>query len=319
MPERDRAHGLDHERHGRAQTDKRPDLRRAHAVRSLRTAPAKAASPAANTGSPGGTTGTSASAIAAPSAATQRARRLRSSTSSSARKKVGEIASSPYFLGSPSTSPAKAPTTVPVTHVTYCTAVDPNRNQRSNVPSPRLAIAQEASATVCPCAARLCARPGSDGASAIPIARKREFISAAAPTAAPMLPPAETIEIAANWAEPANTIADITIAAITLKPASRASTPNDSERRNPASAYGTPARRPARHDALRVAPSSIRRGTPAAASTAPLPAPAGTHGRHASRATRPPRRAAPARRAAAARGPSRRAPRAPSGSPRSPS
>ena len=76
-------------------------------------------------------------------------------------------------------------------------------------------------------------------------------MSAAAPTAAPMVPPAETIEMAANCAEPANTIADITLAAITLNPASRASTPNDSDRRNPAAAYGTPARSPARQDAPR--------------------------------------------------------------------
>src|SRR5439155_27213403 len=101
---------------------------------------------------------------------------------------------------------------------------------------------------------------------AMPIARKREFTRAAAPTAPPTRPPAETIDTAANCADPANTIADITIAATTLKPASRASTPNDSESRKPASAYGTPALSPARHDSLRVAPSSIRRNTLANAS-----------------------------------------------------
>ena len=57
----------------------------------------------------------------------------------------------------------------------------------------------------------------------MPIGRKREFISAAAPTAAPTPPPAAMIEIAANCAEPAKTIADITIAPRAEKPTSRAS------------------------------------------------------------------------------------------------
>ena len=82
----------------------------------------------------------------------------------------------------------------------------------------------------------------------MPIGRKREFISAAAPIAAPSPPPAATIEIAANCAEPAKTIADMTIAPIAEKPASRASTPNDSATTLPASAYGTPARSPARKE-----------------------------------------------------------------------
>jgi hypothetical protein len=102
----------------------------------------------------------------------------------------------------------------------------------------------------------------------MPIARKREFISAAAPTAAPSPPPAATIDTAANCEEPANTIADITIAASTEKPASRARTPNDSDSRKPAIAYGTAALSPARHDALRAALSSI--GTTLAR---PLPCP----------------------------------------------
>src|SRR4051812_2594539 len=128
--------------------------------------------------------------------------------------------------------------------MTYCGAVEPNRNQRSNVPSPRPAIAQEASTTVCPWAARLAAPPGSDGPSAIPIGRKREFISAAAPTAEATPPPAATIETAANCAEPANTIAEKAIVATIEKPASRASTPNDSDSRKPAAAYGSPALTP---------------------------------------------------------------------------
>src|SRR3954447_7475884 len=146
-------------------------------------------------------------------------------------------------------SPPSAPATVPASHVTYCTAVEPKRNHRSKVPSPRAAMAHELSTTAWPCAARLGARPGSEGASAMPIGRKREFISAAAETAAASPPPAAMIWIAANWAEPAKTIADMTIAAAAEKPASRASTPKDSESRKPAAANGTPARTPARHDA----------------------------------------------------------------------
>src|SRR3954451_18505831 len=82
----------------------------------------------------------------------------------------------------------------------------------------------------------------------MPIGRKREFISAAAPPAAPSPPPAATIEIAANCAEPANTIADMTIAAGAERPASRARTPNETDSKKPAAAHGTPAPKPALHD-----------------------------------------------------------------------
>jgi hypothetical protein len=92
---------------------------------------------------------------------------------------------------------------VPDDQVRYWIELEPNSTQRSNVPSSRAASAHEASTTVWPCAARQSARPGREGASATPIGRKREFISAAAPTAAPTPPPAAMIAIAANWAEPA--------------------------------------------------------------------------------------------------------------------
>src|SRR4051794_9156569 len=142
--------------------------------------------------------------------------------------------------------------------MTYCGAVEPNRNQRSNVPSPRPAIAQEASTTVWPWAARLAAPPGSDGPSAMPIGRKREFISAAAPTADATPPPAATIDTAANCADPANTIAENAITASVEKPASRASTPNDSDSRKPAAANGMPARTPALNLALGLSGSTRR-------------------------------------------------------------
>ena len=118
--------------------------------------------------------------------------------------------------------------TVPPTQPTYCTAVEPNSSQRSNVPSPRPAIAHEASTIACPWTARRSGPPGSDGPSATPIGRKREFTSAAASTAAATVPPWARIAIAVNWAEPANTIADIAIAAPADSPALCATTPKDS-------------------------------------------------------------------------------------------
>ena len=69
-------------------------------------------------------------------------------------------------------------------------------------------------------------------------------MSAAAATAAPAVPPEARIAIAANWAEPAKTIADITIAAMADRPAPWATTPNDSASRPPATPKGTPARTP---------------------------------------------------------------------------
>ena len=156
---------------------------------------------------------------------------------------------------SPSAPPPSAPSAVPVDHVRYCTEVEPNSSQRSNVPSPRAASAHEASTTVWPCAARHGQRPGSDGASATPIIKKREFISVPAPIAAATPPPAAMIAIDANWAEPAKTISDITIAATADSPASRATMPNVSATRKPAIANGTPSRKPLRKRSLGVAVS----------------------------------------------------------------
>ena len=53
-----------------------------------------------------------------------------------------------------------------------------------------------------------------------------------------------TTASAANWAEPAKTRAAVAMAWSGEKPASRASTPNDSESTNPTAAYGTPSRTP---------------------------------------------------------------------------
>ena len=151
----------------------------------------------------------------------------------------------------------------------YCGAVDPNRNSRSKRPSPRLAIAQEASTTACPSTARRSGPPGSDGASPIPIGRYRECTRVAALRAAGRPPPWAITASAANCADPANTSADIAIAPIAEKPAWTASTPKESETTLLANAYGVPARTPAQKDArggpswsspgIRAAPDSDQR------------------------------------------------------------
>jgi hypothetical protein len=53
------------------------------------------------------------------------------------------------------------------------------------------------------------------------------------------------IATAANCADPAKTIADMTIVASGEKPMSTASTPNDSDRTTATTPNGMPARRPA--------------------------------------------------------------------------
>ena len=87
--------------------------------------------------------------------------------------------------------------------------------------------------------------------------RKREFIRAAAPTAAPTPPPCPRIASEANCAEPAKTIAEKAMAASAGIPASRASTPNDTPTTAAATATGTPARSPARHDRRSAAFTSV--------------------------------------------------------------
>src|SRR5262249_50840545 len=134
----------------------------------------------------------------------------------------------------------------------YWIALDPNRSQRSKVPSPRAAIAHDASTIVWPWSARFTGPPGSDGPSATPIGRKRELTSAAPRTAAATVPPCVRIAIAVNCAEPAKTIADIAIAAPADRPALWATTPKDVATSDPAIANGRPARSPARRRVFRL-------------------------------------------------------------------
>ena len=95
--------------------------------------------------------------------------------------------------------------------------------------------------------------PESDGAKATPIGRKREFISAAAPSAAPSVPPAPMIPSAAICAEPAKTIALIRIAVQPGMPTSPASTPKDIASTLPASANGEPGAQPVAERRLHAA------------------------------------------------------------------
>ena len=78
--------------------------------------------------------------------------------------------------------------------------------------------------------------------------RKREFISARGPDGGRHVPPVATMEIAANCAEPAKTMADMAIACRALIPASTARMPKDADTSSPAAANGKPSRTPRRKD-----------------------------------------------------------------------
>jgi hypothetical protein len=110
-------------------------------------------------------------------------------------------------------------------------------------------------------AARFSGPPLNEGPTAALIGRKREFISVAAAMAAPAPPPAAMIVTEANCAEPANTIAENTIAATWENPASSARMPKDAARMKPATANGAPRRRPRRKLWLRTAALRSRRSS----------------------------------------------------------
>jgi hypothetical protein len=66
-------------------------------------------------------------------------------------------------------------------------------------------------------------------------------------TAAATVPPAPRIETAANCADPAKVVADITIGASQPMPAERASRPNEMPNPRTATASGATARAPSRY------------------------------------------------------------------------
>ena len=81
--------------------------------------------------------------------------------------------------------------------------------------------------------------PASAGATLTPIGPYRRFNRIAATTAAPTVPPSPRIETAANWADPANVVTDITIGA-TRPIAGAARTPNDTPKPNTRSRTARP-------------------------------------------------------------------------------
>ena len=86
----------------------------------------------------------------------------------------------------------------------------------------------------------------------MPIAKNRPFMSVPAPTAAAAVPPPASTASAANWADPPNTIAEVTTTCSVENPACRASTPDDSDSTKLTTAYGTPSRTPRVNDDRRV-------------------------------------------------------------------
>ena len=76
------------------------------------------------------------------------------------------------------------------------------------------------------------------------IAAYRALSRTAAAIAAAAPPPVCRIEVAANWAEPAKVVADMTAAAAKLIPAVRASNPNDAAKAAAAMPIGSAARAP---------------------------------------------------------------------------
>ena len=160
--------------------------------------------------------------------------------------------SRPSLSVSPSMFPPSAPRAVPRVQVTYCTEVEPTapsdrtsrprgqrapmRRRRRSGPGPR-ATARGPVAT-----ARVRRPSARSGSSSAPRRRWRSSTP----------PPAARIAIAVNCAEPANTIADITIAATDDRPAWRATTPKEIATSRPARANGTPSRSPSRKRARGV-------------------------------------------------------------------
>src|SRR3954452_4036697 len=151
------------------------------------------------------------------------------------------------------TLPPSAPRIVPDHHPSACGSVAPSRISRSKVPSPRLAIAHEASTIAWASTALRTRPPRSAGAAARLIGRKRVLMSRPAETAAATPPPSSSTLTAANWAAPAKTTNDITIVAVAPRIGS-ASTPNDAPIANVGSTNGAAARMPRR------SPDPVSRG-----------------------------------------------------------
>lgn len=132
---------------------------------------------------------------------------------------------------------------MPIHQAAACGIVAPSISRRSNVPSPRLAIAHEASTIACPSAARRSGPPLSAGATAKPMGKKPVLMSRPAVMAEAALPPAARMETDASWAAPPNTRTDMAIA-VKAPITGSASTPKDMPMASLGSAKGSPALMP---------------------------------------------------------------------------
>jgi hypothetical protein len=94
-----------------------------------------------------------------------------------------------------------------------------------NRPSGSAASAQLSSTTSCERRKRDHTLPARYGATLIPMGPYRAFSRRAAARAAATVPPSPITDTAANCADPANVVADMTIGASRPNPAVRASTP----------------------------------------------------------------------------------------------
>src|SRR5215471_3198709 len=93
-------------------------------------------------------------------------------------------------------------------------------------PPPRCATAQDSSTINCDSKNRLSREPSKASATAMLMARYRALRRTAAITAASTLPPLSRTDVAANCADPANVVADMTIGATEPSPAATARMPN---------------------------------------------------------------------------------------------
>ncbi len=107
-------------------------------------------------------------------------------------------------------------------------------------------MAHDSSTTSCAWTNRDHKEPVRYGATEMPIGAYLAFSSSAAATAAATVPPSPRTETDANWADPANVVADITIGASQPNPTARASTPNEIPNPTTATASGPTARAPSR-------------------------------------------------------------------------
>src|SRR5919198_455965 len=122
----------------------------------------------------------------------------------------------------------------------------PSRTLRSKRPPPRADSAQDSSTISWDWTRRLGAAPSKTSPTEMLIGAYRTLSSTAARIAAAAVPPASRIDAAANWAEPAKVVADMTIGASQPIPTLRASKPKETANGKTAIPIGTARRTPSR-------------------------------------------------------------------------